>query len=147
VTKDIIIIIIIIIIITIIIKRPGRESRHSPSSNAEVKNERSYIPTPRICLQGVDWDKFSLVFFVRFLGISFKFRIVRRAGITYLAASVGIFLLVSRAELSVMGRVKRWRLSNTSEKHISPCVRTCSFTVPELQVQRQRVILVVSGGR
>ena len=46
------------------IKRPGREATHSPSFNAEDKNNRSCIPPPRTCFQGVNWEKFSLVFFI-----------------------------------------------------------------------------------
>ena len=33
-----------------------RQVSHSPSSNAEVKNEWSYTSTPTICLHGVDRD-------------------------------------------------------------------------------------------
>jgi hypothetical protein len=36
------------------VKRPGRETDHSPTSSAEVKNELSYTSFPPICLHSVD---------------------------------------------------------------------------------------------
>ena len=40
------------------IKRPRREAEHSPSSNLEVKNDWSYIPTTPTRLNGVYMEKF-----------------------------------------------------------------------------------------
>jgi hypothetical protein len=39
------------------VKLPGREADHSPSSSAEVKNERSYTSTPPLRLHGVVLSK------------------------------------------------------------------------------------------
>ena len=38
----------------------GREVHHSPSSNAEVKSEKSYSSTPLICLNDVKRDNFTV---------------------------------------------------------------------------------------
>ena len=42
---------------------PWHEVDHSVPPSAEVKNEWSYTPTPAICLQGVDRNKFTFTFF------------------------------------------------------------------------------------
>jgi hypothetical protein len=36
------------------VKRPGRETDHSPTSSAEVKNEFNYTSAPPLSLHGVD---------------------------------------------------------------------------------------------
>jgi len=41
-----------------LVKRPGREFDHSPSSSVEVKNEWSYTSTPPICLM---WTEITLL--------------------------------------------------------------------------------------
>ena len=38
----------------------GRNVGHPPLYNAEVKNERSYVSTPPICLKAVDSENFTL---------------------------------------------------------------------------------------
>ena len=43
------------------VKRPGRESDHSPPSSIEINNEWSYTSTPAICLHGENKDLTSLL--------------------------------------------------------------------------------------
>jgi hypothetical protein len=45
----------------------GYEVNHTPSSNAEVKNEWSYTSTLPICLLGVYWDNFTFYFYLYLL--------------------------------------------------------------------------------
>jgi len=40
-------------VISLRVKRPGRESDHSPPLSAEIKNEWSYTSTPLLRLHGV----------------------------------------------------------------------------------------------
>jgi len=40
------------------VKQPGFEVYHSPSSNAEVKNEWSCTSTPPVCLPGMEMEAF-----------------------------------------------------------------------------------------
>jgi hypothetical protein len=47
------------------VKGRVHEGYHSPSSNAEVKNEWSYTSTPPIFLQNIDRDNFVYFYSVK----------------------------------------------------------------------------------
>jgi hypothetical protein len=41
------------------VKRLGRDADHSRPSSAEIRNEYNCTSAPRICVRGMDWDKFA----------------------------------------------------------------------------------------
>ena len=50
------------------VKRQGLEIRHTPPSNAKVKNEWNCASVPPVCLHGVDRDQLTLTLMVNLRG-------------------------------------------------------------------------------
>jgi hypothetical protein len=54
------------------LKQPGCDVDHSPPSIAGLKNEWSHSSNPSICLQGVEWDKFTFYVQLRYITLSWQ---------------------------------------------------------------------------